>query len=50
MSRIVEYIVNNELEGIWKEAIEVFRYYPVIYLIKPRTISFRAEIKTKSSL
>jgi hypothetical protein len=29
MLRIVEYFVNNELEGIWKEAIEVLRYYPV---------------------
>jgi len=32
MSRIVEYFVNKKLEGIWKEATEVLRYYPVIYL------------------
>jgi len=36
MSRIVEYFVNNELEEIWKEAIEVFTYYPVIYLRKTK--------------
>jgi hypothetical protein len=36
MSRIVEHFVNNELGGIWKEAIEVFRYYPVTYLRKTK--------------
>jgi hypothetical protein len=39
MSWNVEYFVNNELEGIWKEANEVLRYYPVIYLRKTK-ISF----------
>ena len=36
MSRIVEYLVNNELEEIWKESIEVLRYYPVTYLRKTK--------------